>query len=162
MRRRALAAAAVVGWSKAAVAARIALATVVEQPAAAQVSATAAPAVDCSPTFPINEFSNYQVRVFAKSACSGTLDVLASYDNQQWKSIGSHHANPGPFGYGAAVEANCLPGAWWYKGVFVSDDHSSVSITPSRRATLVHPPNYQNPVCLYTPLPAVAATRFTS
>ena len=150
MRRRAFAAAAVVAWSKTAVGVPVALATVVEQPAAAQVSATVvaaveqpaarqvsgtvAAAVDCSATFGGHgiDLVSPVFLTWSKSACPGTLDVRASSDNQQWKSIGSQHSDPD---LTARVGANCLPGTWWYKGVFVSDDHSSVSITPGRQAT---------------------------
>jgi len=141
MRRRAFAAAAVVGWSKAAVVAPVALPMAFEQPAAASTQPSVSPAATTCVSAPNmygpiqNTPSEVQVQAgFDKSnfgPCPGTLSLRASVDHTQWKTVGSAHLDNGS----ATVNANCLPGTWWYKGLYVSDDGTVVRETDTSSPT---------------------------
>jgi hypothetical protein len=138
--RRVLAAAAVAGWSKG-----ILGAAVMEQPAGAMVSTAAptvaAPTPQCTPTPTLSgpslltsfgEPARVSVYVKGPSSCPGTLDILVTSEQGNWGKapvIASQHVAP----YQPA-NVQCLPGTFWYKGRFVSDD-GSVSINTDSAGT---------------------------
>src|SRR5262245_59805446 len=113
MRRRVFAAAAVLGWSKAAVVAPVTVPTVFDQPAAASTQQSIAPATPTCVSAPNmypprrNDLPGVQVQAgFDKSnlgPCPGTLSLRASFDHTQWKTLGSAHLENG----GVTVNASC-------------------------------------------------------
>jgi hypothetical protein len=132
-RRRLLAAAAVAGWSKTAAVAPWVLA----QPAAAQTG-TASPAATCAaPTQTADlvdvsktatPYVDFDVSsVGPLTSCPGTLFLEASPSAQgPWHVLGSQHTQISPatsFKH-ADVMSPCSDPFWFYRSVFVSDDHS--------------------------------------
>jgi len=52
--------------------------------------------------------------------CSpGTASLQASVDQTQWKSLDIQHTTTA-----VSLEAPCQTGTWWYRGSYVTDDHS--------------------------------------
>src|SRR5262245_33937270 len=149
MRRRVLAAAAVVGWSKAAVATPVALAMALEQPAAASTAPSMSPAATATscdyapfmyapvllagsqPSTVSTTASSFNYKG-AHPVCPGTLSLRASSDRAQWKTLGSATFSDNG---STDVRANCLPGTWWYKGLYVSDDGGVVAETDTSNPT---------------------------
>lgn len=137
MRRRVIAATALAAWSKTVVA-------TAASPAVAAPSPVASTTVVAGPCVPggsamvalgppeLPATSPPQVRVTGfpnhykntTGECSpGALYLEASADRTHWKVLGNQHTTG--TGYESlAVQQGCLPGAWWYQGVYMKDDGS--------------------------------------
>jgi hypothetical protein len=135
MKLRVLTAAAVAAWSKTAAATTASvLPGVLDHPAGASVSSTAAAATPCGlvmvapslsgvpqPGIPVNVSAGYHD---ANAGCfPGQLSLQASQDQTQWKTLASQHDDTMvPAG---VISAPCLtPGTWWYQARYVTDDNT--------------------------------------
>jgi hypothetical protein len=144
MKLRVLAAAAVAAWSKTAAATTASvLPGVLDQPAGASVIG-ATPQVTSCPTGPRWDGPNFAPNTgfglpdsvvvkadlglgFKSGDCSpGTAFLQASVDQSQWKTLDTQHATQTPQFTDQTLSpfAPCLAGTWWYRGLYVTDDHS--------------------------------------
>jgi hypothetical protein len=140
---RVVAAAAVVGWSKAAVAAP-AVSTVTQPAAAAPVAPVAKPFVlpptTCAENFKGGPFrtenpppgtfiGHFVVEVDDSfSNCAGTLFLQASHDHTHWKNVKSAPVTADTSSV-ASAWAGCLPGTWDYRGLFLGNHQAFKSST---------------------------------
>ena len=63
--------------------------------------------------------------------CSpGALYLEASSDHTHWKLLNNQHTT-GVESESLTVQQGCLPGTWWYQGVYMKDDGSFKAGTDS-------------------------------
>jgi hypothetical protein len=147
MKLRVLAAAAVAAWSKTAAATTATvLPGVLDQPAGASVitatpqptSCTSGPLWD-GPHFAPNTGFGLPDSVYVnadlafKGGClPGTAFLQASLDQSRWKTLDTE---PATTEQTVTPLAPCLAGTWWYRGLYVTDDHTFKGFSPVAQFT---------------------------